>query len=257
MKMFKLKNEIFVGKKEKKHKPQQSANALFHSKKKLKWLLQDLKNNYFIPRYVFEDIGYLNVKPKYLAIPMVCFCDVFLGNLSKHIKIYGRYIIGFKKSWGEENKLQKILYLNEDSIIDRTLKSTFSSALSSGNVSDGEKNMVLQFLKFIKPIWGIQDGKEIYYPDDSEWRFVPEFAENDFPDLLPFDIYNPSAVQNYNDVLNSESSPYKIKFTDDDIKYIIVPDKRSLNSLINFLKKEQREELLAKVLLWKDIKEDL
>lgn len=257
MGVVKISNNCIVKKTQKKLKPQQSANTLFHAKKELDWLIDDIKNGYFSPRYVNENIEYLNVRYKYLSIPMVCFCDVFLGKLSKHMKVYGDYVIGMKKSWGEMKKLQKILYLSQDSTLDEIVKNRFSLALSTGDVSDGEKDIILKLLKFIKPILGNQDGKDIYYPDDAEWRYVPEFSDDELPELISFEIKPNFQLEKYNKVLASEISKYKLYFEEEDIKYIIVPNKTSFNKIVKVLQKEGKEKLFSKLIIWKDIKEDL
>lgn len=36
-------------------------------------------------------------KDFYVAIPMICFCDMPLSNISDHVEVYGHYAIGFNK----------------------------------------------------------------------------------------------------------------------------------------------------------------
>lgn len=79
-----------------------SPNSLFHFTPKLEYLIEIFKRG-FQPRYCFEDLK-LNdsrsIRGFNFGIPMTCFCDISLGQISNHINTYGGYGIGMTKEWG-------------------------------------------------------------------------------------------------------------------------------------------------------------
>lgn len=72
-----------------------SAITLFHFTSNIENLLGILTNNFY-PRYCLEDhsafFQELDKEEAERAIPMVCFCDIPLSNIRKHISTYGRYL---------------------------------------------------------------------------------------------------------------------------------------------------------------------
>lgn len=77
-----------------------SANTLFHFIYKLETLHIILKTRFY-PRLCIERYFIDSTKNKW-AIPMVCFCDIPLSNITQHTQKYGNYAIEIKKSWAIE-----------------------------------------------------------------------------------------------------------------------------------------------------------
>lgn len=246
-----------------RNKPKQSANALFSFMKEYDYLIENIKNSCFNPRYYGEDFSFLNlsVDYKYFYIPMVCFCDITLNKLNEHISVYGDYGIALTKNWGERNNLQKILYLSEDSLLYNRIRETFNNSFESVDKSnDIEKyeNLLIDIFKYVKPISGFQDGKAIYFPDDCEWRFVPNiYHSNDIPEIIPMKSNSKDLVEMFNKALHSLNTEYNLKFSNEDIKYIIVPNKDAYDRLYNDLLDNSMLSLIPKILVWEQIKEDL
>ena len=65
--------------------------------------LRSILENEFIPHWCIEDF-YFKTNDVYakIAIPMVCFCDIPLGNIKEHMDDYGNCGIGMKKSWARK-----------------------------------------------------------------------------------------------------------------------------------------------------------
>jgi len=94
-----------------------SSNSLFHFTSNLNSLTGILENN-FVPRYCLEETllnENLDRSRIVGAIPMVCFCDISLGQINNHIKMYGSYGIGMSKEWGMKKKLNPLIYINQNS----------------------------------------------------------------------------------------------------------------------------------------------
>ena len=197
-----------------------SANTLFHFTSEFNWLISIIDKG-FIPRFskefdegneVFEDNEFGNL------VPMVCFCDIPISHLRKHIDIYGQYGIGLEKDWGVQAGINPVFYLtkqseflNEYHRIRKDISSMsdaflyyindenfryYAHQISKLNI----KNQVLDLdsitsrllnkavalaaiQKYYKPYYGrFVKGSKIYenycYYDEREWRFIPTFKNN-------------------------------------------------------------------------------
>ncbi|MDQ7797747.1 MAG: abortive infection system antitoxin AbiGi family protein [Candidatus Edwardsbacteria bacterium] len=217
-----------------------SANSLFHFTKSMDNLIGILKNS-FCPHYCIEDytIMFGNRKEKYrLKIPMVCFCDLPLFNINKHIKTYGSYGIGLSKEWGVKNGVSPVLYIRKDTKINNIIKTTLNilnKQKNCGNHGEAIKaqNSEQGLLSFIKPYEGKlkrEDKiKRVRFYDEREWRYVPK-VENDLPWAIAAETYNSGSVDDlYNGAL---SQKHKLDFEPEDIKYLIINDETEILPLI-------------------------
>jgi len=181
----------------------------------------------FRASYNIEDVSDFYPKEKYVAIPMVCFCDIPLKFISEHPMVYGNYGIGLKKEWGIGKGINPILY-RTDSQINRYLEeiitaTQYSPASSTGTFSQTViKDNILRLSNYSKKY--AADNIVNYL--DREWRFVPSVAE------MPF---LKTRSQKERDKINNnyfKRDPDYISFGLNDIKYIIVPTKKEVKSLI-------------------------
>lgn len=130
-----------------------SSNTLFHFTGNLENIIGILENN-FKPSYGIETI-YLGGAPFKLAYPMVCFCDIPLSQIRKHIKVYGPYGIGLSKDWGIRLGLNPVLYLEKNSSL-----SNYIDEISDyiGDINDENSAIAIgtmnEFIKHIKPYKG-------------------------------------------------------------------------------------------------------
>ena len=105
-------------------------DTLFTFTTEFKWLISMLKNKMISPRYCSEDIEYLKIDGiKKMAYPMRCFCDISLRKLDYHMSWYGNYGIAFEKSWGMQNDIQTVHYLNENSTLRKDISDAFQRIL--------------------------------------------------------------------------------------------------------------------------------
>lgn len=143
--------------------PMQSANALFKFMREYDFLQDIIEKMRFTPRYNDEDISFLNIEYKFFSIPIVCFCDVPLNKLEKHIARYGGYGIAMTKEWGKRKKLQKIIYLTQESLLNNSIVNSYKKRLTENidNNSDINGDLLINIFKYIKPINGIQNDQYI------------------------------------------------------------------------------------------------
>lgn len=249
----------------------QSANTLFHFVTKIEYLETILKNKALVARYCLEDIDYLGIDFKEIAVLQKCFCDIPLPKLTKnfylnavkgkednslfeisnevqgvntHPDFYGKFAIAFSKAWGEKNNLQPIQYINPDSQFAKSFQKNFTAALKEDNVLESYAEDMMYRLNFMKPLRGRmkRTGKketiEFWknFHDEQEWRYVPKYELLEKEQLSPI-LANPKAldfVKLVNEKLATEEySNLWLKYDYDDIRYIIVPDKTARIEIIN------------------------
>jgi hypothetical protein len=252
-----------------------SPNSLFHFTPKLKYLINILKVG-FEPRYFHETL-ILNDSKAFrghdLGIPMICFCDISLGQIVKHVQLYGSYGIGMKKEWAVKNRLNPVIYLNKDSLIadpisnimenawklpaDKELESIRSELISSWQI--------LQF--FSKPYSGsfvhrgkLYTNKKFY--DEREWRFIPISKTNN----MVCGVLSKEHMLEKEKLLksNDQLKGYSLHFTPDDVNYIFVAKESQIHSIVNDLRRMKNEDfnsetidiLTSKILTIENIKED-
>lgn len=267
--------------------PVVSSNTLFHFTNNLEHLVSILRDD-FRPRYcmeLFEDslgdgIRDLGIWGEVdFAIPMVCFCDIPLSLTAKHLKTYGYYGIGLSKAWGMKNGLNPLLYCHADSAVFGALAQNpwvIEYLESQEDLSDNTKDTLdriiwnLGYLTcFIKPYEGSFLRKDeihqnIRFYDEREWRFVPPFtADMSHPSAVPRSHAADTAkMQKYNRLL-AENEAVALKFTPNDIRYIIVKEEDELleiESMIDELKvkysEPDRRLLKTRLISARHIRED-
>jgi len=218
-----------------------SSNTLYHFTPTLDNLLGILTNN-FQPKYCLETTDYLGdtiLNHFELAYPMVCFCDIPLSKIKKHIGDYGDYGIGMDKNWGYQNKLSPILYATPESRTSGNLAKVIKWYLENNSGEESDKNrklnsIISDFMMFAKPYEGkfTKQGKEHKkrFYDEREWRWIPEIDHQQVYFHLDKDHYEDREFRNRANNLLAEH--YRLHFTPDDIKYLIIKNEREIDSFI-------------------------
>lgn len=252
-------------------KSKTNADTLFKFVRKFEYLKEIIENKYIAPRYNTEDVNYLNnVEIKKLTFPMICFCDINLHRLKEHVKFYGSYGIAFTKQWGMDNKFQPVHYINNKSELCNYISNSLSYYLRNIhelNEDDTNANLLLLYLMYLKPYEGQMDSngntKERCFQDECEWRYVPDVSPK-YPQIYINDDINHEIYTYANKALKKETN-YGLKFSYDDIKYVILKntnDKKKFFNLINGLGKkgkiseEEKYLLISKIIVWNEEKED-
>jgi len=157
------------------------------------------------------------------AAPMVCFCDLPLSLIRKHLKEYGDFGIGLEKKWGIQNGVAPVIYTHSKAKT-RPPVSRLTSRARTG--SDRAALRDLEFLAaytkpFEGPAW--RNGhvqKKVRFYDEREWRYVPVFRRSD-PLFLNFNAYEDVLRRaELHKVLKKEHS---LTITPDVVQYLIVP----------------------------------
>lgn len=202
-----------------------------------------------------------------------------------HFDYYGRYAIAFSKTWCEQHNFQPIHYLNKDSHYTEDFRNLFQHILTDTDVLDQYVQDVINWLSYIKPLRGIMKRKvrlkgvedievELYknFHDEREWRYVPKSSSLEALSMGAV-IANPKMVALHREISQQlEDEKYNelwLKFSYDDIRYIIVPD---AHSRINIIKEImdlpmekfddgnnielQKQILISKILVLDEIRRD-
>ena len=274
-----------------------TANALFNFMREYSFLEKILLNMSISPRYYPEDIRYLKLKynSKDLTewyIPMTCFCDIPLHQISYHAegnpsspedKGYGKFSIAFHKSFGIKKGIQPIHYLNEKSINVEELTNTMNLLLSQDidGVSEDSKinviltNFIFEYIRIIKPYYGqmkrkgkdnrIQKIKK-NFQDEHEWRYIPKLESSELPLMLieEKDILAEKVNKVYTDSIPLTTKGM-LSFNVDDVRYIFVDTNQNRDKLIKFIRRKRKgkrlsrqdkDMLISKIMVYDELKED-
>lgn len=252
-----------------------SSNSLFHFTNNTDNLIGIL-NDGFIPRYCLETLTF-NGKKKSRAYPMVCFCDIPLSQIKNHINFYGYYGLGLSKEWGRKHKLNPVLYLDSDSLLNKHFIDMATQIWDAECFQKCEEKINIlrshyfHAIRYIKAYEGdFERGDKIYakyrFYDEKEWRYVPEvkdITENSEESFyLSEENYKAKITRSTFNALLQKS--HKLIFDSKDIEYLILNDKREALSMIKSLIKikgkvysdEDLDYLKTKIITVDQIKND-
>jgi hypothetical protein len=210
-----------------------SSNSLFHFTKTKESLFGILKEGFRV-RYCPEDMIIGNLE-RTIAIPMVCFCDIPLGESKIHRQIYGDCGIGLKKQWAIENGLNPVLYIEKESEISDYFNVVYKHLSNSGmsaQINHELKDSLLNIFSYIKNYENYYDYNQKFYLnyrfyDEREWRYTPSIAEAEPAFTRSIGLIE--SKQNKIDHL-------RLKFSFEDLSYIILNNKCEKEDLIRLLK---------------------
>lgn len=264
----------------------QSANTLFNFMTKLDYLVKDIENMKLYPRYVVENVEYLNLKIgnrsiEKVAFPMLCFCDINLHNLSLHVendesngtKGYGKYGIGLDKTWCERKGFQPIMYANRESEFLIEFSKLFNKNLdllySDLPLEEEFSNFILDQLRLTKPLKGIMNRNGEWFTknfhDEKEWRYLPDMSEVEMAGFLN-DATKPREIENVtlnemSDTLTNENSVH-LDLDLECINYIFVDNSKDRDTMIDVIKKsfgddiDKSMNLASKIVIYEQIARD-
>lgn len=253
------------------------ASSLFHFTRKIETILKIIEGKSLRASLNLESVQNYFPDKKYIATPMVCFCDIPLKFISNnHTKRYGEYGLGFKKNWGIRNKVSPILYRLENSDFSNSFNNSsleinkivemlkLRTSLSGQDFSELEEiQYMLSSLNshaenmagFVKPYEELFQNKPRNNYLDREWRWVPENTKKEFHE---------SDQQAYRDSLNRNylGNPDYLKFDIEDLSYLIVKQPKDIERLINKIRllklsEEEKFTLSQKIIDINSINSDM
>lgn len=221
-----------------------SANILCNYMTKIEYLKAVIRNMAFIPRYVEENLEYLNVQDLHtIAFPMTCFCDIPLTKVKNHMGVYGEFGVAIKKNVCIERDVQPILYLNNSARLKNDLSEALSKLLHEDPITPEWRilpDTMLSVLLYSKPIVGYMSRDEwdkphrLLFKDECEWRYIPSVPEN-MPLIIPQDDNTKKGRKYYSKALESDRSTW-FPFQVDEMEYIIVPTEAAAIEMISAIR---------------------
>ena len=144
-----------------------SSNTLFNFMMKYDFLVQALENGLW-PRYSIE----AHWNGKHFAIPMLCFCDIPLSHIKKHLSEYGEYGIGVTKEFAQKQNITPVQYIASGTTMMNKINNfikTFEKPSECKNIDYKE-----YLLYYIKKVNGKNcKNKNQKFYDEREWRYIP------------------------------------------------------------------------------------
>jgi len=227
-----------------------SSNTLFHFTNSMRNLISILKLE-FHPKFCLED--FQSVYPEQIseeAVPMVCFCDLPLSSVGKHLEFYGSYGIGMTKNWGIRNGINPVIYTYKGSSLAKYFKVLLYN--SPFGLSTTAQFSLFEAKSFIKPCEGkiyrqgaYHNKGKIYrqgayhnrkFYDEREWRYIPYMGprtgkphDNRTYRLKKEEYLDFETLLKENRAIGEK---YKIPFQPKDIKYIIVKKETEILQMI-------------------------
>ena len=217
-----------------------SSNTIVHFTKSKDSLKGILRENFKI-FYCLEQLSIGGRTRLQFAVPMVSFCDIPLSQVKSHITKYGSYGIGLTKEWAEKQRLNPVLYVEKDSLLSRSYITVYKEYLinTGKNASDLDKKerSLVDIMRFMKNYQndftrGGQVFKDYRFSDEREWRYVIDVQENiDF--ILHKSMYD---TEDKKKKANATLAKYRLEFTPNDIKYIIIQNDSEISEFLEMLK---------------------
>lgn len=274
--------------------------SLFRFSKDFESLQKVLKNGIY-PNYCEEDLSFDN-EMFVIGIPMISFCDIPITLLDEHTSRYGVYGIGLSKEWGINNGVTPIMYIANNAVLrsahyhimndfklteivnsqefkDKMLRETVLNGLPLDMYvkrlnAQLEHDVNTYIVGYMKKYKGEYKGKPINNYVENEWRFiVPDtkdtkwmwskdaYDEWRFPKGKPNDVPKPKPTDSL--------TKYKLTFTPNDVKYILVKNLEFKKRTIEYIKtlktfgdkdykltEEEIWDLTTKIITIEQVKED-
>ncbi|MFH0939910.1 MAG: abortive infection system antitoxin AbiGi family protein [Planctomycetota bacterium] len=206
-----------------------SSNVLFHFTKSMRDLRSILHNGFFphyCPEYSLDTIdknaASQSCSPM-RAAPMVCFCDLPLSLIRKHLKAYGNFGIGLDKKWGLKNGVAPVIYTHAKARTRQPVwRLTVNAANNNDKIAVNDLEMLATYTKpYVGPAWRNNNVEpRVRFYDEREWRYVPVIrgVESLFLDRKD---YNNTSKKNklYKQFKKQNALP----IPPDVIQYLIVP----------------------------------
>lgn len=203
-----------------------SSNTLFHFTPKFQYLKSILSEGFW-PMYCREYAwsGYD------FAVPMTCFCDIPLSQIMNHTKTYGNFGIGMKRKWAIENGLTPVMYIANKSKFFNKIKYKIETIGAEKTHYEIDDFLLLHYIKKVRGehVDENKEKKQVLFYDEREWRYIPQ-------DYVSSQIYKPVFFKRDEEFdknkYNNQTQTYKLKFSIEDISYIIIATEADRSKVI-------------------------
>ena len=218
------------------------SHTLFHFTRSLDALKSILVSGFW-PQYCMEDMSWQNtpgINATFVAVPMVCFCDIPLSRIEEHVNFYGNFGIGMTRDWAVTNGLNPLMYMAAHNGVAKAVMQMYMSAFKSRSKAitcDLLLNL-RHVAMHMKPAVGqmvvVGEPVEKDFYQESEWRFVAQHSEIDrFMKPAAFSIEETRTSAN-----ELTRKHCMLQFLPRDVRYLFVRSDAEIPSLVNFIQTE-------------------
>lgn len=178
-----------------------------------------------------------------VKILMVSFSNVALFEAKSQVN-YGEYALGLTKEWGIKNELEPVIYTYEKSITGNTFMENVHISGQMATLYPNIKDFTmlldnsinnLQYLK--QYVVKNRNGKEFIAYNDREWRYVHKHDKYNsliFKESFLNRKPNPD-YEKYKSYVKPYTKKAVLNFELEDLKFIIVKNKKQKKTIINIL----------------------
>lgn len=232
-----------------------SSNSVIHYTNKLENLKGILNTEGFRLKYCLESLNINFERELTSAVPMVSFCDIPLSEVKNHIDSYGAYGIGLYKNWAKQNRLNPVLYLDNNSNISESISTLISRLLELRKTEEGVDRIflkeILKLLFYCKNYEGyLKHGKidtEYYrFYNEREWRYVPTESILLEKGAIPL-IWGDTFLKD-KETHNENVKDILLSFGPKDISYIIVDEEEDIPEILTTLNQVYEDKCTTKEL---------
>ncbi len=214
------------------------SETLFHFTRSLDSLKSILRNGFY-PRFCMEDVQWVKAGTERLAYPMVCFCDIPLQRIQRHVSHYGRYGVGVSKEWAVASQVGPVIYhpvsSRLHSLIDYLLEFPPPGTPNSSLQKQAASDALSLLLCMSKPLDGeiARSGKmeRVSYHQENEWRYLPINPRGHR--FLSEEGFTMLAAER-----NKKLEEEALIFSPNDVRYIFVNEDNEIPELFDFLNSE-------------------
>ena len=240
-----------------------SSDTIFHFTNFVS--LKNILINDFIPHFCLETYHFVeqDVYAK-VYIPMICFCDIPLGNIKDHIHFYGNYGIGMKKKWAQKNKLNPVFYIDENSdlleYMSLLLTQFEKTVVDKQHINAVDMNVLFQYCKMFDGNME-RHGKKFKrrFYDEREWRYIPNIKLFKNESV----IFEEDYIEPIKSKLNSLMLRFRLEYDPEDINYIIIENESKRNHTLKMIDRiggnmsdEKKRVLCSKIISSEQIFKD-
>jgi len=170
---------------------------------------------------------------------MVCFCDLPLSLILKHLDEYGKFGIGLTKEWGLRNGVAPVTYTHSRA---RTRQYTLRLIAKVAKHQDSTAVNDLELLTaYTKPFRGTEWRRRrkkkvkhnVQFYDEREWRYVPDVRKGERLFLRRKEYSNDAITAKLHARLRTE---HALPIHPNDIMYLIVPYDRAEKRVLDLHK---------------------
>ncbi|WP_165835670.1 abortive infection system antitoxin AbiGi family protein [Stenotrophomonas sp. SPM] len=220
-----------------------SSNSLIHFTSSIDSLLGILEGGFKL-KYCREEFSLIG-SDEVLHVPMVSFCDIPFSQVVNHIERYGCYGIGLSKEWAVRNRLNPVLYVQDNSLLANSYYSLMTflhDKETKGEIDEEPRRLGVDIVRYIKNYEGMLKRRdlepELYrFSDEREWRYVPPYSDS-YNSVYLTEAFEKETAARANRRLNG----LRLKFDANDINYIVIDNDTEIAMVADHMNKTKSDK---------------